>query len=246
MNTTGNTVFITGGASGIGLALAAWFLARSNGVIVCGRNEAKLQQAKERYPDIRTIRCDIANHDDVHDAMQQLLADGVSPTILVNNAGVQYRYDFLTDQRTLQKIDEEIDVNFRSVVRLTAMFLPILRKAPESAIVNISSFLGIVPKKSAPVYCATKAAVHAFSKSLRYQLEGTSVKVYEVIAPLVDTDMTRGREDDAAKMSPEALAAFVFEALERDTYEVRPGRTKNVLLLHRVFPRLIEAALKKR
>jgi short-subunit dehydrogenase involved in D-alanine esterification of teichoic acids len=246
MNTTGNTVFITGGASGIGLALAHGFLARRNSVIVCGRNEEKLRQAKERYPDIRTMPCDIAVPSEVHDTMEQLLADGVAPNVLVNNAGVQYRYDFLTDQRTLQKVDEEIDINFRAVVRLTAMFLPVLRKAPESAVVNISSVLGIVPKTSAPVYCATKAAVHAFSKSLRYQLGNTSVKVYEVVAPLVDTDMTRGREDDGGKISPDGLAAAVFEALERDVYEIRPGRSGRTLFLHRLFPRLIEAALRRR
>ncbi len=246
MNITGNTVFITGGASGIGLALAHGFLSRDNDVIVCGRNQEKLQQAKERYHGIRTLRCDIADQDDVHAAVEQLLADGLSPNILVNNAGVQYRYDFLTGQGVGQKIDEEIDINFRAVVRLTGMFLPILRKAPESAIITISSFLGIVPKKSAPVYCATKAAVHAFSKSLRYQLEGTSVSVYEVIAPLVDTDMTRGREDGAPTMSPEALAVSVLQALEKDVYEIRPGRSKRTLRLHRVFPRLIEAALKRR
>ena len=146
MKLIGNTVFITGGASGIGLALARAFLSRKNAVIVCGRNQEKLEQVKKHYPDIRTIRCDISNLFEVRHAMEQLLTES-SPNILVNNAGVQYRYDFLRDESVLQKIDEEIDTNFKAVVRLTSMFLPFLTKAQQSAVINVSSFLGIVPKK---------------------------------------------------------------------------------------------------
>ena len=116
----------------------------------------------------------------------------------------------------------------------------------ESWIFNVSSFLGIVPKKSAPGYCATKAALHAFSKSLRYQLEDTSIKVFEIITPLVDTDMTKDREDDMKKLSPESLAKEVFRKLESDTFEIHPGKTSVVLFLNRLFPSLAEKIAKKR
>lgn len=97
-----------------------------------------------------------------------------------------------------------------------------------------------------PIYCATKAALHAFSKSLRYQLQGTPVKVFEIITPLVDTDMTRGREEDAGKISPEILAREVIRNIEMDHYEIKPGRTKLILFLNRVVPSLIQKVVGKR
>ena len=157
-----------------------------------------------------------------------------------------YRFDFYEDVSAIEKLDEEININFRAVVHLTKLFMPILKKAPEAAIVNVSSFLGIVPKKSAPGYCATKAALHAFSKSLRYQFENTSIKIFEIITPLVDTNMTKGRESDMKKLSPESLAIEVLRNLDSDTYEIRPGRTKVVLFLNRLFPSLAEKIAKKR
>ena len=96
------------------------------------------------------------------------------------------------------------------------------------------------------MYCATKAALHAFSKSLRYQLEKTPVKVFEILTPLVDTDMTKGREDDMSKMSPEVLAKEVLDNVGKDNYEIRPGKSKMVLLLNRVFPSIAENIAKKR
>jgi DHA1 family tetracycline resistance protein-like MFS transporter/uncharacterized oxidoreductase len=246
MELSKNTVFITGGASGIGLALVKEFLNYENTVIICGRSSEKLELAKQRYSGIYTIRCDVSNMNEVQQALKKIETKFSSLNILVNNAGIQHRFDFYEDENAIEKINEEIDINFRAVVHLTKLFLPILRKAPEAAIINVSSFLGIVPKKSAPGYCATKAALHAFSKSLRYQLENTSIKVFEIITPLVDTDMTRGREDDMRKLSPESLAKEVLQNLDSDTFEIRPGRTKVVLFLNRLFPSLAEKIVKKR
>lgn len=246
MNLSQNTVFITGGGSGIGLALAKAFLNFQNTVIVCGRNAEKLESVKKQYPPIHTISCDVSNIDGVQQALEKINSEFSGLNILVNNAGIQYRYDFLSEENAGVKIDEEIDINFRAIVHLTKIFLPVLMKAPEAAIINVSSFLGIVPKKSAPVYCATKAALHAFSKSLRYQLEKTPVKVFEILTPLVDTNMTKGREDDMSKMSPEVLAKEVLANVEKDNYEIRPGRSKMVLLFNRVFPSIAENIAKKR
>jgi len=246
MELSKNTIFITGGASGIGLALAKEFLNYENTVIICGRNIEKLEFAKKQYPDIYTIRCDVSNMNEVRQAMEKIDTEFGSLNVLVNNAGIQHRFDFYEDDGAIEKLDEEIDINFRAVVHLTKLFLPILEKAPEAAIINVSSFLGIVPKRSAPGYCATKAALHAFSKSLRYQLEDTSIKVFEIITPLVDTDMTKGREDDMKKLSPESLSKEVFRKLESDTFEIRPWKTSVVLFLNRLFPSLAEKIAKKR
>ena len=246
MQLNNNTVFITGGASGIGLALAEEFLNYKNTVIICGRSTEKLELARQRYPSLNTMRCDVSNMMDIQQALEQIKAGFDSLNIVVNNAGIQHRFDFYDDENAIKKIDEEIDINFRAVVHLTKLFLPLLKKAPEAAIINISSFLGIVPKKSAPGYCATKAALHAFSKSLRYQLENTSIKVFEIITPLVDTDMTRGREDDMKKLSPQLLAREILRNLESDNLEIKPGQTKMVMLFNRLFPSLAEKIAKKR
>jgi len=246
MKITGNTVLITGGASGIGLSIAKVFLEKMNTVIVCGRNINKLDGVKKQYPGIHTIKCDVSSPIEVTQMFEHLTSNFQSLNILVNNAGIQHQYDFLKNDSTLQKIDEEIDINFRAVARLTKIVLPNLVKAPEAAIINVSSFLGIVPKSSAPIYCATKAALHVFSKSLRYQLQGTPVKVFEIITPLVDTDMTRGREDDAGKISPDILAREVIRDIEIDDYEIKPGRTKLVLFLNRIVPSLIQKVVGKR
>lgn len=246
MKISGNTVLITGGASGIGLSIAMVFLENKNTVVICGRNVNKLEQVKKEFPEIHTIQCDVSNRTEVTRMAEYLTSSFPSFNILVNNAGIQHQYDFLKDDSALQKIDEEIDINFGAVARLTKILLPNLAKSAEAAIVNVSSFLGIVPKSSAPIYCATKAALHAFSRSLRHQLQTTPVKVFEIITPLVDTDMTRGREDDAGKMSPEILAREVLRSLERDNYEIKPGRTKLVLFLNWLFPSLIRKAIGKR
>jgi uncharacterized oxidoreductase len=246
MELSKNTVFITGGASGIGLALAKEFLNYDNTVIICGRNSEKLEFVKQHYPAIYTMRCDVSNMNEVQQTTEKIESEFGSLNVLLNNAGIQYRFDFFEDEHAIEKIGEEIDINFRAVVHLTKLFLPILKRAPEAAIINVSSFLGIVPKKSAPGYCATKAALHAFSKSLRYQLEDTSIKIFEIITPLVDTDMTKGREMDMKKLSPESLAKEVLRNLDSDTFEIRPGRTKVVLFLNRLFPSLAEKIAKKR
>jgi uncharacterized oxidoreductase len=246
MKITGNTVLITGGASGIGLALARAFLEQTNTVIVCGRNLEKLDGVRRECPGIHTIQCDVSNPVEVAQMVGQVASDFPALNILVNNAGIQHRCDFLRDGTVLQKIDEEIDINFRAVARLTSILLPGLARLPEAAIVNVSSFLGIVPKGSAPVYCATKAALHVFSVSLRYQLKDAPVKVFEIIAPLVNTGMTREGEAGAEKMEPDVLAGILIQNMKKDRYEIMPGKTKLLLFLNRFAPALIQNRVGKR
>lgn len=240
-----NTLFITGGASGIGLALAGAFLRRGSRVIVCGRDEAKLAALQAKHPHIQALRCDVTDDGALRRMVAELGAAGQRPNILVNNAGIMHRYDFTTAGNDWARADAELDTNFRAVVHLTALFLPLLLEAPRAAIVNVSSFLGIVPNRSAPLYCASKAALHAFTKSLRYQLEGSSIRVFEVLPPLTDTEMTRGRGNPADKISPEALAEAVLAGIAADREEIRPGRTGRGIWLHRFCPALIERTMKR-
>jgi uncharacterized oxidoreductase len=234
MKITKNTILITGGGSGIGLSLARAFSRHDNTVIVCGRNSAKLETLHKSDPDIITFVCDIAN-----DQEQQSLINGVMEkfpqlNVLVNNAGIQHNYDFTDGKDHTVLIDEEANINFLAHVKLTDKFLPLLMKKQVAAIVNISSVLAVVPKQSAPIYCATKAAIHNFSKALRYQLEKTPIKVFEIIPTLVDTEMAKGR--DKNKVSPEFLAAEVLRAIETDRHEIPIGKTRILFLLNRFMP----------
>jgi short-subunit dehydrogenase involved in D-alanine esterification of teichoic acids len=136
----------------------------------------------------------------------------------------------------------ELDINLVSPLYLTKLFLPQLLSQPTAAIVNVSSGLGIVPKQSAPVYCASKAALHSFTKSLRWQLEGSSVKVFEIIPPIVDTAMTRGR--GRGKISPEALVEEFWTDFARNRYEIRIGKTKLLFVLQRLMPAIAERIMR--
>jgi uncharacterized oxidoreductase len=234
VNTTHNTVLITGGTSGIGLALAKQFLQAGNAVIVTGTNAEKAETVKYQLP---SVTVDIADMRD-RKAVENLVFKYPDVNILINNAGVQYNYDFADPAIAVEQIADELDINLLSLLHLTKLFLPQLLRHSTAAIINVSSGLGIVPKQSAPVYCASKAALHSFSKTLRWQLEATSVRVFEIIPPIVDTAMTQGR--GRGKITPEALAEEFWRDFSCDRYEMRIGKTKLLFVLHRLMPPLAE------
>ncbi len=238
MNISKNTVLITGGASGIGFAFAKKFLEFNNTVIILGRNAEKLEQAKSAFPDVITYQCDLNNTTQVDQLAVLFENEYRNVNILVNNAGIQYNYHFLEEPNTRFKVEQEIGINLIAPLRLTSLFLPLLVQQESAAIINVSSGLGFVPKESAPVYCAAKAGLHIFSKALRYQLEASSVKVFEMIPPLVDTNMTKGRGN--GKMSPDAVIEEFWEQFRRDRFEVMIGKVKVLRLLHRFLPGVAE------
>jgi uncharacterized oxidoreductase len=243
MKLSDNTVLVTGGGSGIGLALAKAFARHSNNtVIVCGRNAQKLEAVHAKNPAIATFPCDIAS-----DQNQQRFTEAITQkypnfNILINNAGIQHNYSFPDTRSHADAIEEEVSINFLAQVKLTDRLLPILMQQPSAAIVNVTSALAVVPKQSAPIYCATKAAMHIFTKALRYQLENTPVRVFEIIPTLVETEMTKGR--GKGKITPEALAAEALRGIESDRYEIRIEKTKILFALHRLLPSVAERIIK--
>ncbi|WP_088242436.1 SDR family oxidoreductase [Calothrix rhizosoleniae] len=246
MKLSGHKVLITGGNGGIGLELAREFVTRGNQVAICGRDTQKLAQAKTLLGDVKTVQSDLAIASQipllVREAAEQL--GGLS--ILVNNAGIQRNFSFSQADTThiAQDIAEEIQVNLTSLMILTAACLPMLKTTKSAAVINISSALAITPKASAPVYCSTKAAVHSFSQTLRYQMEDTlpMVKVFEVIPPLVDTQMTSGRGDK--KITPRQVAIETFRGLETNQYEIYVGKAKLLRILYRLVPKIAAQILR--
>lgn len=232
MNPADHTVLITGGATGIGFAIAKKFHASGNRVIVVGRSEQKLAVAAAALPGISTCSADVSSVAD----RARLVDTYPDVSILINNAGLQNIVPILDS--TPQDIEHELVVNFLSPVLLCRTFLPLLLQRESAAIVNVSSGLAIVPKQTASIYCASKAALHSFSKTLRWQLEGTSVKVFEVLPSVVDTAMTEGR--GRAKISPDRLAEEFWRGFQRDRFEMRIGLVKLFAVLHRVAPSVVE------
>jgi len=231
MKTSGNTVFITGGGSGIGLALAEALLQRRNEVIVCGRRRERLQAAKKRLPEINVKVCDVSSAQSRRALVDWIASNFRDLNLLVNNAGIQRSVDFLKGPRDLEDADEEIATNLTAPIHLSALLIPHLRRKKEAAIVNISSGLAFTPLAAVPVYCATKAAVHSLSLCLRHQLRETSVQIFEVAPPMVSTELsgTRKRpEETEHTMSAKAVAVGILDALERNDHEVALGAAANL------------------
>lgn len=246
MKLSSHTVLVTGGSAGIGLSLARKFYQQNNRVIICGRSLERLAQVKAEMKEINTIQCDLTKNDDIRNLVSIIKTEFPDLSLLVNNAGVQLNYKFtkVELEQTLKDIDWEIQVNFNSMVKLITLCLPLLKRQEESGIVNVSSGLALTPKASAPVYCGTKAAVHIFSQSLRYQMEddAPNVAVFEAILPIVDTDMTRGR--GKGKISPDQVADEVIKALSKNNYEINVGKVKLLVWINRFAPWLAKRILR--
>lgn len=228
MQLTGNTILITGGATGIGLELARR-LAADNKVLICGRRAQRLEEAAELVPGIETIVADVA-HDESRKALYDWVASHFPETnILINNAGVQHRID-LTNPAEIAKAEEEVAINFLGPVHLSTLFLPLLRKHASAAIVNVTSGLAFAPLALMPVYCATKAALHSLTMSLRHQLRATNVRVFEVIPPLVTSEL--GASHRPAELNRIAMPAStavdrIVEGLSNDEPEIAIGDAEN-------------------
>ncbi|MFD0697913.1 SDR family oxidoreductase [Paenibacillus sp. GCM10027628] len=243
MKLTGHCVLVTGGSTGIGFAIAKRLAERGNKVIIASSSKDKLTQAVQACPSLIAIPCNLEKSEDIPAFTEKLLFEHPDLNMIINNAGIQLNYDLLKEPDIQNKINREIQVNLTSTIQLCSSLLPHFVKQPQAAIVNVSSGLGLVPKKSAPVYCATKAAVHLFTKSLRYQLASTPVKVFEIIPPLVDTEMTKGR--GSGKITPDQLVDEFVMSFERDQYEMLIGKTKLLSLINRIAPSLADKIMRE-
>ncbi len=226
MNLTANTILITGGASGIGFALAQQLSNRGNSVIICGRSEAALLKAQAEVPALITRVCDIADTTSRLSMVSWLDTAYPELNIVINNAGVQVRRD-LRDCGSLENLEQEVAINFTAPVRLIGELLPQLKRQSQAMIINVSSALAFAPRAGVPVYCATKAAMHSYTLSLRHQLKAIGIRVVEMAPPIVDTGL--GGENRIANssvqtmMTSEDFAAEALAQLESDQDEVLVG-----------------------
>ena len=231
MNTTGNTILITGGTSGIGLAFAEEFLRLGNKVIICGRREDRLAALAEKHPGLVVKKCDVADTAQREELVKWVISHHPETNILMNNAGVQLAIN-LTSPVDLDRVRTEVETNFIAPVHLASLFAGHLSSLPNAAIINISSGLAFVPIAFMPVYCATKAAIHSLTLSLRHQLRHTSVKVIEIAPPSTDTELGHDRRADKTQSHGGIpISEFLTEAMaglvNGDT-EIAVGQSKGL------------------
>lgn len=233
MKISGNTVLITGGATGIGLALAEAFLNAGSEVIICGRRQARLRDVREKHPEIHIRTCDVANAEECKDLSDWVTANFKNLNILINNAGVQRDIDFTKGLDAYLAGESEIRINLEAPIVLSGLFVPHLVGKSEPAIINVTSGLGFVPAARMPVYSATKAALHAFSMALRHQLSKLGIKVFEVVPPAVDTELNpEGRAQRGnfkVDLKPAEFIAAVMKGFEADAFEIGFGMSAAML-----------------
>ena len=220
MQLTGNTILLTGGGSGIGRALAESFHALGNHVIIAGRRKQLLDEVTAANPGMSSVTLDIEDPANIRSATAELTAKYPKLNVLINNAGIMRMENLLAQQADLADAEAIVTTNLLGPIRLTAALLPHLRTLPYSAIMNVSSGLAFVPLAPTPTYNATKAAMHSYTLSLRYQLKGTSTEVLELIPPYVQTDLLGGNEDPRAM----PLKAFIAEVM--DILKTQPNATE--------------------
>ena len=221
MKTSGNTILITGGTSGIGKGLAEEFARRNNHVIICGRRENRLEEIKQDNDNIEILLCDITKVEQRETLIKTVMKKFPETNILINNAGIQLLAD-LTDLN-LDKLNREIETNLIAPAHLASLFIQNLKTGKESAVINISSGLAFVPLSFVPVYCATKAAIHSLTMSLRHQLKDSLIKVFEIIPPSVDTELGYERRTDKNQthggIPVEEFINETMQAIENNIYE---------------------------
>lgn len=210
MKISGNTILITGGGSGIGQALAAALHEAGNSVIITGRREAALKETAAAHKGMAYEVLDVTSAEAI--AVFAAVAARKYPAlnVLVNNAGIMIAEDVTADGFDASIAEDTITTNFTGPIRLTAALLPLLKKQKQATIVNVTSGLAFVPLAMTPTYSATKAALHSYSQSLRYQLRHTNVDVLELAPPGVATDLMPGHRDNPRSMP---LAEYISESM---------------------------------
>jgi uncharacterized oxidoreductase len=226
MNQTGNTILITGGGSGIGRGLAEALHAQGNQVVIAGRRKSVLEETAAANPGMKFLTLDIEDPAAIREFAGRVAREFPALNMLINNAGIMRPENLLAQQDDLADVEAIITTNLLGPMRLNAALLPLLRQQAHSTIINVTSGLAFVPLVLTPTYSATKAALHSYTLSLRYQLRNTTTEVLEIIPPYVQTDLMDGAEDPRAM----PLKDYIAETMELLRNEPTPAEVcvKNV------------------
>jgi uncharacterized oxidoreductase len=224
MKTTNNTILVTGGSLGIGFEIAKSLSEKGNHVIITGRNAERLEKAAAQLKNVTPIVSDVANEQDLDKLVQTLNTQFPSLNVVINNAGNAYVYKLEEGVNAVAKARDEMQTNYFAIIDLNEKLLPLLKKQPEAAIVNVSSIVSFSPGINLPGYSASKAALHSYTQALRLTQSKSSIKVFELMPPLVNTTFSTeiGGENG---IPPKVVADELLQALETDTYEIHVAGT---------------------
>lgn len=244
MKLQNRTILVTGGTSGVGRELVKQLVQKKNSVIVISRNPVNLECLHREFPSVRTYQCSLANGMDIEKTISDISKDFPCLSVVINNAGIQETPTFLDKSFSYDGIENEVNINLIAPIKICALMLGnLLNLQEKAAFVNITSGLALFPKKTSAVYCATKAGLHNFSRSFRYQLEETNVDVFEAILPIVDTPMTEGR--GKGKISAAKAASAIISGIEKGKEEIYVGKSRLIPMLARISPSLMTGIMKK-
>ena len=229
METTHNTILITGGGTGIGRGLAEAFHALGNQVIISGRTPRSLEETAAANPGMKFLTVDMTDAASIRDFALRLAREFPTLNVVIHNAGIMRPENLLDQPDELADAEATIATNLLGPIRLTAALLPLLQKQARATLMTVSSGLAFLPRATTPTYCATKAAIHSYTQSLRYQLKETNVQVIELIPPYVQTHLMGERQANDPRAMP--LAEFIAEVMsllqtQPDVTEVKVGRVQ--------------------
>jgi uncharacterized oxidoreductase len=230
MKTTGNTILITGGGSGIGRGLAEAFHKLGNKVIIAGRRRQVLDGTVAANPGMASVVLNIEDAADIRKVSAQLAKEHPALNVVIHNAGIMRPENLLKQPEALADAEATIATNLLGPIRLTAALLPLLEKQPRATIMTVTSGLAFVPMAMTPTYNATKAAIHSYTQSLRYQLKSTNIEVLELIPPYVQTELMGSAQAADPRAMP--LADFLNEVIE--ILKTQPKASE--ILVERVKP----------
>jgi len=246
MKLTNNTIMITGGTSGIGLAFALRLLDMGNRVIVVGRNQAKIDNVLSLHPGLEAIRADISQTADVTALTNQLERDYPDLNLIINSAGIMRQYDLFDPEIALSDLTSEVTTNLNGIIYVTKSLLPLLSRQPEAMIVNISSLLSLVSAADSPVYSATKAGIHMYTDALREQVKANHVNIHivELLPPLVTgTNLTQQYDktflDKFASSTTTQLVNVGIRGMQKNKPQIDAGFTKFMRVSMHLVPRQV-------
>ncbi len=243
-----NTILITGGSSGLGYEFARQLLALGNTVLITGRDQARLDQARQQLPGVHTFQSDVSDPAAIGELYQQVVAQFPALNILINNAGEMRKLNLNDPALTLPDLTREVAINLMGPMWMVQQFLPHLKAQQAAAILNVSSGLALVPFPLSPVYGATKAGLHSYTQSLRVQLQRTAVRVFELLAPGAKTPLSDKFADTVAPsslMAADKVVAAAIKAMQHDQPESYPGVAAVLRAMSRLVPQFMLKQLSK-
>ena len=239
MDLKNSTILITGGTSGIGLELVRQLTEKGSTIIITGRKQEALNEAKRQFPNIHCFQSDVSDPQDIERLYESVTQQFPDLNIIVNNAGEMRLLDVQDASKDLENMTREIDINLKGTIYMVHQFLPHLIKKHTAAIVNVSSAIAFMPYSTAPVYSASKAGVHAYTLALRQQLDKTRVKVFELVPPGVNTNLQNDwvlPPNPNQMMDVDKLVGVAIKGLQNDKLEIKPFLVSVIKFLSRLMP----------